>query len=359
MKSIIAAILSITVIFSSVAVSDKLLKEKSEDGIKQCLAMYCQPEETIDLLMLGSSHVHCGINTAKLWSDYGIAAYDFSSAEQSLWVSYYYLREACKYQTPKVVVLDFFSPAAFLDNYKFKYYYMDDALYGMKFSLNKLEMMEACFDGKVENWDKYFPSYFGYHDRYDELEEKDLQDFWGKDYSTFKGFTPFFYNESMSTPAITRTEQKAPSDKSCKYLEKIIDFTKEHGIELYITIVPYELNVEQQQDITQEEDLRYNWLQSYVDGLNAQGITHVHFDYTLKHLGDIGIDFEGGSDIADGNSHLNYYGSTKFAAYLAEDLRKTYGDLLPDHRGEEAYSSWDGHVEEIKSKVAEAGWEWR
>ena len=360
MRSIIAALLSITVIFSTTLATDKLLKEKSEDGIEQCLAMYDQPKDTIDVLMLGSSHVHCGINTAKMWSDYGISAYDFSSAEQSLWVSYYYLREACKYQSPKVVVLDFFSPAAFLDNYKFKYYYMDDALYGMKFSANKVEMMNACFDGKVENWDKYFPAYFGYHDRYDELEQKDFEEFWGKDHSTFKGYTPFFHNESMETPAITRTGEKAPSDKSVKYLKKIIDYTKEHGIELYITIVPYRLNVEQQMDIVQEEDLRYNWLKSYVDGLPSQGITHVKFDYTLTHLEDIGIDFAGGSDIADGNSHLNYYGSTKFAKYLAEDLRQEYGtELLPDHRGDEAYSSWDGNVELIKSKVAEAGWEWR
>lgn len=360
MRSIIATILSIAVIISSVQVTDGLLKEKSEDGIMQGVSMYCQPKDTIDVVMLGSSHVHCGINTAKMWNDYGIAGYDFSSAEQSLWVSYYYLKEICKYQSPKVVVLDFFSPAAFLEDYRFHYYYLDDALYGIKFSKNKLDLMNACFDGKVENWDKYFPSYFGYHDRYDEIEKEELEKFWNDDHSTFKGFTPFFYNESLPTPKITSSDVKAPSEKSQKYLKKIIDYTNEHGIQLYITIVPYRLNCEQQEGTEQHEDLRFNWLENYVEELKSQGINNVRFDYTFKHLDDIGIDFEGGSDIADGNSHLNYYGSTKFAKYLSEDLRKVYGEeLIPDHRGDAAYSSWDGHVEEIRSKVAQAGWEWR
>ena len=240
------------------------------------------------------------------------------------------------------------------------YYYLDDALYGIKFSKNKLDLMNACFDGKVENWDKYFPSYFGYHDRYDEIEKEELEKFWNDDHSTFKGFTPFFYNESLPTPKITSSDVKAPSEKSQKYLKKIIDYTNEHGIQLYITIVPYRLNCEQQEGTEQHEDLRFNWLENYVEELKSQGINNVRFDYTFKHLDDIGIDFEGGSDIADGNSHLNYYGSTKFAKYLSEDLRKVYGEeLIPDHRGDAAYSSWDGHVEEIRSKVAQAGWEWR
>ncbi len=360
MRSIIAVILSITMIFSTVAVSDNLLKEKSESGIKQGLAMYEQPENTIDVVLLGSSHIHCGVNTAKLWNDYGIAAYDFSSAEQSLWVSYYYLKELCKYQSPKVVVLDFFSPAAFQDDYDYKYYFMADTLYGIRFSANKLEMMNVCFDGKIENWDKYFPSYFGYHDRYDDVEAAELEEFWNADYSTFKGYSPVFKTEPQDDPVIDTGSSKAPCDKSVEYLNKIIEYTKERDMQLYITIVPYRVNVIQQEGLIQEEDKRFNWLENYVNELNAQGDTHIHFDYTLKHMSDIGLDFTGGTDIADGLSHLNYYGSTKFAAYLAEDLRSIYGtELIPDNRGDAAYSSWDGHVEEIKSKVLENGWEWR
>ena len=356
-KEIIAVVLSVAIILGTLSVADRILREKSEDGITQCAAMYDQPRDTVDVVMLGSSHVHYGINTATLWKNYGIAAYDYSSAEQPLWISYYYLKEFCKYQKPKVVVLDFFSPAAFLDNYKSKYYFTDDQIYGFKFSMNKLFMMNAAFDGKIENWDKYFPSFFGYHDRYDKLEAEDFSSF-GKDNSSFKGYVPLFHNAKVSAPVIETDEKLAPSDKSVKYLKKIIDYTNDHDIELYITIVPYSVNIPQQEGLVQQEEARFNWLEDYIESLDDN--ENIHFDYTIKHVHDFGIDFENGTDVADGNSHLNYYGSIKFSEYLGEDLRNAYGiSLLPDHRGEEAYSSWDEHVKIVENKVLEADWEVR
>lgn len=356
-KELIAVILSLCVIILVMTIADKILIEKSEDGIMQCMAMYDQPKDSVDLLVLGSSHVHYGINTAKLWEDYGIAAYDYSSAEQPLWIAYYYLREFCKTQKPKVVVLDFFSPAAFQDDYDFKYHFLDDQIYGFKFSPNKIMMMGAAFDGKIENLDKYFPDFFGYHDRYDKLTEEDFSAI-GKDKSSFKGYVPLFHETSVPSSSISMDEIKAPTDKSVKYLKKIIDYTRDNGMELYITIVPYCANITQQESIIQEEDDRYNWLQDYLAA--NENCDHVRFDYTLAHMEDFGIDFESGADIADGNSHLNYYGSIKFSEYLGEDLRKAYGTaILPDHRGEEAYISWDEHAADVKNKVLQAGWEIR
>ena len=93
MKRILATVLSILLFSGGLLVSNNILQTKTEAGVMQMRALYDQPKDTIDVVMLGSSHVHCGINTAKLFSDYGIAGYDLSSAEQSLWVSYHYLKE--------------------------------------------------------------------------------------------------------------------------------------------------------------------------------------------------------------------------------------------------------------------------
>lgn len=61
-----------------------IFQVKSEHGINQVEGMYWQPEDSIDVVMMGTSHVHCGINTALLWERYGIASYDYSGAEQPL-----------------------------------------------------------------------------------------------------------------------------------------------------------------------------------------------------------------------------------------------------------------------------------
>ena len=367
-RRLTVALICSAMFMGAIALTDPVLKEKSNSGIKQGLAMYCQPKDSIDVLVLGSSHVHFGVNTAKLWDGYGIPAYDYSSAEQSMWVSYHYLVEFCKCQKPRVVVLDFFSPAAFGDDYKYKYTYLNESLYGMKFSVNKLMMMNACFDGKRENWDKYFPSYFGYHDRYGDITEKDIEEVKKNEEKlrSFKGFVPAFDKEPVSEPPAPVSDIKAPADKSVEYLDKIVDYTQKNDIQLYITVVPYLLNIEQEEGVEQHEDMVYNWLEEVkLPELEKSGADHVYFDYTIKHINDMRgheIDFTSGEDIADSSSHLNYYGSSKFAAYLAEELIDRYGrDVLPDRRDgkNEIYSSWDEHVASLKKKVEKKEWEWR
>lgn len=367
-RRIAATAVCAALFMGTVALTDPVLKEKSDSGIRQSMAMYCQPENSVDVLVLGSSHVHFGVNPAKMWDGYGIPAFDYSSAEQSMWVSYHYLVEFCKYQKPRVVVLDFFSPAAFGENYKYKYTYLDESLYGMKFSVNKLQLMNACFDGKRELWDKYFPSYFGYHDRYKELTEDDFETL--KDYEeklrVFKGCKPAFNKEAIDPPVAPGDGIHPPSDKSVKYFDRIVEYTDKNNMELYITVVPYVLNIEQEEGVIQEEDQVYNWLEQVkMPELREAGRDHVYFDYVPRHMNNLGgheIDYSSGEDIADSSSHLNYYGSCKFSAYLAEDLINRYGrDMLPDRRNEDTdiYDSWDKNVENLKKRVENKEWEWR
>ena len=161
----------ITAIVITYFFSDRLLGLKTQHGICQARDMYAQPKNTIDVVFMGSSHVHYNINTADLWANYGIASYDYSSAEQPLWISYYYLKEICKYQNPKLGVLDLYCPAKFKDDYQ--YYYLTDSLNGMKFSLNKLQMLyDSC---ELSNIFDYFPSIVTYHSRYDELSDEDFE----------------------------------------------------------------------------------------------------------------------------------------------------------------------------------------
>lgn len=358
MKKVIATILSVVALVVALCGADYVLKDRTDHGVKQCIAMYEQPKNSVDVVVLGSSHVHYGINTAKLWEEYGISAFDYSSAEQPLWVSYYYLKELCKTQKPKVVVLDFFTPAAFQEDYKYTYTHLSESLNGFRFGLNKLKMMWVSFDGEENIWDQYFPGFVGYHDRYDQLKAEDFENL-KYDYENFKGFTPYFEMNPTSEPRINEDTVLPPSDKSVEYLQKIVDFTKASGIQLYLTIVPYHVNAEQVQDQIQAEDLRYNWLVQYVEQQNQAGNDHVFFDYTVLHNWDIGIDYESGQDTFDG-SHLNYYGATKFSHYLGAHLRYKYGeDVLVDHRGDPYYSSWDVNAEEMKKVVEENGFEWR
>lgn len=65
-----------------------------------------EPEDSLDVVFIGSSHVYCDINPLYLWKNYGITSYDFSITTQTVDCSYYYMQEMFKHQAPKVVFFE-------------------------------------------------------------------------------------------------------------------------------------------------------------------------------------------------------------------------------------------------------------
>ncbi len=311
---------------------DRLLIYKTEHGIMQARNMYAQPRNTIDVVMMGSSHIHCDVNTALLWEDYGIAAYDYSAAEQPLWITYYYLKEICKYQNPKVVVLDLYSPARFKEDYQ--YDWLKDNLLGVRFSLNKLQMLAAACE--PEHFFEYFPSMAAYHNRYSDLSAEDFQALFetSKERAAYKGYTPYFNIRQQEQPEIEQGSSGGITIKSEEYLQKIIKYTKDHDIELFLIVSPY---------ITSNEDENvYNRISEIAEQ------NDIHFNSTNFNYDEMGLDFE--QDFND-ESHLNYQGSCKFSDYLGKELHDRFE--IPDHRGDAKYESWDRHATEMDEYVKE------
>ena len=87
-------------------VVDTTLEFKYDDGVTPIRDFYSFPEDSIDVLMLGSSHLGVNVDTTILCNDYGIGSYKLWGATQPVWNSYYNLAEALKTQHPKVVVLE-------------------------------------------------------------------------------------------------------------------------------------------------------------------------------------------------------------------------------------------------------------
>lgn len=307
-----------------------ILCVKSPHGINQIKGLYLQPENTIDVVMMGSSHIHCNINTALLWENYGIASYDYSGAEQPLWMTYHYLKELYQYQTPKIIVLDLFVPAHYQEDYR--YNWISENIHGMKLSLNKLEMLSVSVE--PDKLLQYFPSFASYHNRYNSLEPEDFHHFfWNKNQQTaFKGYTPYYETRGQERPVITEERRYGLSEKSEEYLRKIIAYTKEHNTELILIATPY---------VTKDEDKRvYNHA---ADIAAENNILFIDYNdcYDI-----IGIDFS--TDFND-ESHLNYWGSCKFTNYLG--LLLCSYPQLPDRRNEAGYESWDRNVESIELEL--------
>ncbi len=312
---------------------DRVLSIKTAHGIRQARDMYAQPADTIDVAFMGSSHVHCDVSTAVLWEQFGIAAYDYSAAEQPLWTTYYYLKELCKKQEPKLVVLDLYAPARFKEDYQYEC--MTDNMNGVRFSLNKLRMLASnCEPSKYAD---YFPSLATYHQRYNDLVKEDFEALFvsRKERAAFKGYTPYFNVVPQTEPVISETKSEGLTEKSEEYLRKIIDYTQKNGIGLLLLVAPH-ISIP-------EDEMTYNRIHE-IAGECGVGFLNCNHAYD-----EIGLDFS--KDFND-DSHLNYIGSGKFTEYLGKELKSTFD--LPDRRGDAKWESWDRNVLEIQREVEEA-----
>lgn len=318
----ILRIAAVVLLAFSLILIKNIMEYKSPHGTNQMRAFYEQPKGKIDVLAVGSSHVHCGINTTTLWENYGIAAYDMSAAEQPLWSTYYYLREAYKYQSPKVVVLDVFSPARFKEDYHYKW--MEESFNGMRFGREKLDMLKVSVE--EDRYDEFFPAFYSYHNRYIDLNKEDIYNILGnhREKRTFKGFTPGFNVIDQSEPfgGWDELEYYGLTDKSKEYLEKIIALTKENNSKLMIIVVPYNLD--------ERDKMTYNDIGKIAKNAN---ISFTDYNDLLEEIGiDKATDF-------NDHTHLNYWGSVKFTEYLGQDICREAGNM--DKRGVSGYESWD------------------
>ena len=323
LKKILVVVLSVVLFIFVLREILVVLEPKTEHGVRQARCLYAQPRDTIDVCFMGSSHAHCNINTKILWDDYGIAAYDYSAAEQPLWITYYYLYELLKNQKPRLIVLDMYAPARFEEDYQYRW--LPDNLNGIRFSRNKYEMAKVSCEAEVLN--DYFPSFFNFHTRYDEIGMEDIKELFKTDdeRKAFKGYTPYYYVAPLEKPDFDVNGYKEISDKSKIYLNKIIELVEENEIELSFIVTPYY--------VTSEDEAVYNFLKDYCENKG-----YPFCDYNREY-DEIGLDFS--KDFND-YSHLNYDGGIKFTKYLAEEIKGEYD--IPDRRGLKEWESWERQV---------------
>ena len=120
--------------------TNRVFKVKYGDGIYDVTKFYELENETVDVLILGSSHAFEDFNTGTLWSEYGMAAYVLGGSVQPMWNTYYYLKEALKTQKPQLIVLEGYTAV-------YESEFIDDSRiiknnYGLKWSRDKVNSIK-------------------------------------------------------------------------------------------------------------------------------------------------------------------------------------------------------------------------
>ena len=301
----------------------KVLDFKYIDSIFKIESFYELPENSVDVLVLGSSHAYQGINTAVLWNEYGIAAFNLCGAAQPIWNTYYYLEEALKTQTPKVILLDTY------------YVYMSDDYsdtstaikntYGLRWSQTKIDAIKASFS-EAQYGKQYFFELLQYHSRYSDLTKADFApDLANEDmYSNHKGFYCYFSKSAVEEDNFVYVkEYRELSEKVEEYYRKIFELANSKGIPIIATTIPFKADSSLQE--------RFNEAKYIAE--NEYGAPYFNFISDYKNI--LGLDYT--TDFAD-SQHLNHLGNTKLSRFFGDILRNNYS--VPDRRGDAAYDSW-------------------
>lgn len=129
-------------------------------------AYRAEPKNSIDVLYFGSSYAYCDYDPVEVYRETGLTGYVMGGSEQTMSITYWYLREALDTQNPSAVVIE--PTGVFFERYQS---FTQTNLVYMPFSLNKLGAVFTAAEPALRPgllFDLWF-----YHDRWREVTLSD------------------------------------------------------------------------------------------------------------------------------------------------------------------------------------------
>lgn len=277
---------------------------------------YDAPENSYDILYLGSSHMNGGLDPAPLESETGVRGYNLATGGQPFDVTYYVLKEALKRQSPKVVVLDTYY---LCNNVPYgKDSYMHFALDAMNLNQNKLD---AVFHSVGEEGRaKFLFPFLEYHSRWNSLTAEDYA--WNTPY-TGNGFDAGTntYGQELQFDEWTDETTELPA-KMQEYLLKFFNLAKEENFQLILVNFPSDYTFTASDDTWVSEPHKvFNQTAKLAE---QNDVSFINF-CTPEMMQTIGFDF---SNDMNNSGHVNHNGAEKITTWFDDYLKEAAPQLF-------------------------------
>ena len=276
---------------------------------------YYTDNRDYDVLFFGASRIHNAIDPLQLWDEQGIASYNLSAAGESMPLSYFAVKSALEYHTPKVVVID---GGRALDN-DVKTGQAHKCLDAVPFGKVKQEAIDymVAHDVVEEPLDLMSRMWI-HHSRIFELNRYDFELWRGK----LKGL-----DISTSIYKLQRNEAQVgekvslEDGEAIRAFDKVMDLCRQKNVKILMTMMPANYSAKRLG--------MFNSLEAYTEenGFDALDM--------YAQIDDIGLDYS--VDFSN-KTHLNLMGAAKVTRFLGDYLADKYG--LEDHRQDASYATW-------------------
>jgi hypothetical protein len=333
---IFALIVGVVVAFVNFIELPKYLYDSKWATTATYVGFYKIPKDSVDVLILGSSHAATGISPQKLYDEYGITSYNLGCEQQNLLVSYYWLKEALKYQSPKAVIID---------TYMLQTYNNSEPLNTAESCTRKAidymrwgdvkfrAIKDICKHDTNQNIWSYYLTNLRFHTRWTWLNDSDFTFNEMKDHYELKGYIPLYISDGSSNyTAFSSDINKGKNELNTlmvEYMQKIVNLCRKNNIELIMIKTP----------TTRTNIKWHNAVQNFADK------NHVNF-YDLNENNkyqQLGFDFA--TDMYD-HGHSNVSGSIKITRYIGNMLQNQL-DLLP--KMSDAWEATEEYWDEVQT----------
>ena len=286
-----------------------------------------EPENTVDVLFFGTSIAYCDIAPGVIYDEAGVTSYVMAGPEQTIPVTYRYLLESCRSQSPKVIFVEATGLLYGQNNRSLKV-----NLTYMPWGKNRLAATFA--EAEKSEWPGLLFPMYAYHDRWDDLTAQDFQiALSGYDRDPLAGYT--FLSRIQPVEEIQVRDYADVEENYPRNLEaagEIVAYCQAKGIRPVFFLAPSVNRVSDELTARMDADL------------TGMGADFINYNEVFDRFG-----FDLSRDFYD-TLHTNCWGAEKLSRYLAGTL--TDLGLVPTE-GEDA-ALWQGRAEHFYTRTAEA-----
>ena len=297
-KELCAIVLLAALLLGFIAISTAILMPKRLNYGSTWGSYLKEEQNSIDVLFFGSSISYCDVIPPVIWENSGITSYVMAGPEQTIPITYYYVRETMKTQKPKVIFVEvtgvFFKEYQDFTKVNIGY---------MPWGKNRLSATFHAAESK-ERTGLLFPLY-NYHSRWDTIEPGEVvAALIGYSADDLAGYT--FLDAAKEMAEIQPRNEGFNEDnyiRNIDYLKKIANLCEKQGVKPVYYIAPTYWSLSDEHLTMLKADIGEIDNVYYID-FNESGNLSA-YDSKLDYY-----------DLL----HFNYRGAKKFSGQLAEML---------------------------------------
>lgn len=279
---------------------------ETDDAVSSIRAFHNLPENSVEVIGFGSSHMWRGMDPRIMYEEYGIAAYNYGCNWQKCNTTSLFIQDALRTQKPKVALIETFALSDMLmeTDVNGEIYYTKE----IDEFPGKLRYLQQCFGNEKERYLAYYMPLCAFHDNWVNLSKdsfRKISD--GESYYRTMGFVGSEKTAEVEIPKPEKLIQVEFNDAAIAEISHIIQICRENDVEIVFYVAPY--NSEQ-------------WQYAYGEATAKLAADYGYPFFNMFELQEE-IGFDGNTDFSD-PGHLNTSGAKKVAAFLGKYLKENY-----------------------------------